>query len=102
MLGCSKISLGLALFIEHSYNGRVIVQQFGVKGTVCRSGWDSIAASVLCRENGFKGGVVYSSSDELQRYEPIWIGSIKVKRRSNNLNGFDTGILFETRQVLLR
>lgn len=65
--------------IEQHDSGRVLVSQFGINGTVCRSGWDSTAASVLCQENGFRGGVVYSSSDELTRYEPIWVGSIKVR-----------------------
>lgn len=65
--------------IEQHDSGRVLVSQFGIKGTVCRSGWDNTAASVLCHENGFGGGVVYSSSDELTRYEPIWVGSIKVR-----------------------
>lgn len=65
--------------IEQSDSGRVVVTQFGIKGTVCRGGWDSTAASVLCWENGFSGGIAYSSSDELTRYEPIWVGSIKVR-----------------------
>ncbi|XP_062609247.1 deleted in malignant brain tumors 1 protein-like [Saccostrea cucullata] len=67
----------LSVNIEHSDNGRVMVSQFDVKGTVCRNGWENMAAMVLCREHGFKGGVVYSSSDELARYQPIWIGSVK-------------------------
>jgi hypothetical protein len=70
--------LDLGVYIEYSDNGRVMVRQFGVRGTVCRSGWDNTAAMVLCREQGFKGGVVFSSSDEITQYEPIWVGSIKV------------------------
>lgn len=71
--------------IEQHDSGRVLVSQFGINGTVCRSGWDSTAASVLCQENGFRGGVVYSSSDELTRYEPIWVSSIKCQGQEKSI-----------------
>jgi len=37
------------IFIENGNSGRVIVQQFGINGTICADGWNDIDASVVCR-----------------------------------------------------
>lgn len=72
--------LDMIVFIEQFDSGWVVVIQFGIKGMVCCSGWDSMVVLVFCWENGFSGGVVYSFFDEFMCYEFIWVGSIKVRQ----------------------
>lgn len=35
--------------IENGNSGRVIVQHFGINGTICADGWDNADATVVCR-----------------------------------------------------
>ena len=42
------------------FAGLVKVTRYGIVGKVCSTFWDDNAANVVCRENGFKGGVAMS------------------------------------------
>ena len=43
-----------------NHTGRVEVQSLGVRGRVCREGWDDRDAAVLCRSQGFTAGIAYA------------------------------------------
>lgn len=76
--------------IEHGYYGLVIAQLFGMNGTICADGWDDVDASVLCRENGYRDGVVLGVPEIYQRTSPIWFTNFKCQGNEASLAGCET------------
>ncbi|XP_048249663.1 uncharacterized protein LOC124119039 isoform X2 [Haliotis rufescens] len=71
---CRDSSAALMKVIGHGNRGRVIVNKYGINGTVCSSGWDDLDARVYCMEQGFQDG--FSSSQYAYRDVPQWISDV--------------------------
>lgn len=57
---------GYRLHIVSEFPSPLIIERYGINGTICPLAWDDNDASVLCRENGYHGGVAFL--DEYPRY----------------------------------
>ncbi|KAL3865898.1 hypothetical protein ACJMK2_043246 [Sinanodonta woodiana] len=68
--------------ISNFKNGYVYIQQYGTNATICRHGWDNDDASVICKENGYKGGVVLSTpkSSSIYKQDPVWATDFRCTR----------------------
>ena len=56
----------------------MLVIQYGIKGTVCRTGWDDRDAKVVCRQFGYTDGQVYGTPRLTSRYRPVWLTNVQV------------------------
>ena len=63
-------------YIEHGHHGTVYAERYGINGTICMDGWDDTDADVICRENGYIGGVVFGGQLTYIRNDPIWFTKV--------------------------
>ena len=78
-LGNSQVdSLPVRLVSNLSGVGRVEIYHLGAWGTVCDDRWDNSAASVVCRQLGFFGGITvkdaFGSADGR-----IWLSDVRCR-----------------------
>ncbi|KAK3606288.1 hypothetical protein CHS0354_037964 [Potamilus streckersoni] len=68
--------------ISNFKNGYVYIQQYGTNATICRHGWDNDDASVICKENGYKGGVVLGTPklSSVYKQDPVWASDFRCTR----------------------
>lgn len=59
-------------YISDGYHGSVIVEQYGMNGTVCMEDWDDSDANATCHMIGYKGGVVFGPQEVYSRSMPVW------------------------------
>lgn len=52
----------LRLHIGTEFPSLVVVERYGMNGSICLNAWDDNDANVLCRENGYHGGFAIRSS----------------------------------------
>lgn len=72
--------------LEMSYFGRVQVLQYGIQGYVCNDGWDDNSAKVMCKQQGYAGGVALGAShDYTYTPEPFWISEVKCNGKESKL-----------------
>ena len=72
----------MKFYIQHGYHGLVYAERYGVKGTICADGWDNADAAVICRENGYKGGVVLGGPEMYFRSDPVWFTNVSCTNES--------------------
>ena len=48
------------------------MERYGVKGRVCRAGWDDREANVLCKSQGFAAGFMFGTPIAFSRIHPVW------------------------------
>ena len=59
------------------YHGRIYVERYGIRGTICRKGWDDNAADVVCRMSGNHNyGLELGTTTFHARYMPVWIAEV--------------------------
>ncbi|VDI52977.1 deleted in malignant brain tumors 1 protein [Mytilus galloprovincialis] len=59
-------------YISDGYHGSVLVEQYGMNGTICTEGWDDKDANAFCHMVGYKGGVVFGPQEVYSRSMPVW------------------------------
>ena len=86
------VSIRLAGRNSH-YHGRVEVYFNGEWGTVCDDGWDTVDATVVCRQLGFSSSSVgaYGSATYGQGTGPIWLSRLSCFGNESSL--FECGQL---------
>ncbi|KAK6179250.1 hypothetical protein SNE40_011654 [Patella caerulea] len=67
-------------------SGYLKVQLNGVWGGVCSAGFDNKAATVACKQLGFKGGVPYKPNLYQRRARPILMTDVKCTGSETSLN----------------
>ncbi|KAK3098541.1 hypothetical protein FSP39_020457 [Pinctada imbricata] len=71
------VSDDMSLSLDNNVGGRVIATQYGIRGTVCRTGWDNRDARVVCRMYNYQGGQVYGTQEVTNRYRPVWVFDVQ-------------------------
>lgn len=60
LLNCYNRLFSLTDFqstIQSEFPSAVVIERYGMNGSICPSAWDDEDANVLCRENGYHGGI---------------------------------------------
>jgi hypothetical protein len=60
---------------EQSFPAPVLVQKYGINGTICAEGWDSNDATVVCKQMAYAGGVPFGPRYYSSR-TPIWMSNV--------------------------
>lgn len=63
----------------------LLVEKFGIQGTICAENWDDRAATVACRQLGYTGGVSFGPRYYSSR-TPIWLSSVNCTGKERNIN----------------
>ena len=82
---CDLFSLDTKIHIRNGYHGLVTVEQHGINGTICADGWDDTDATVVCRQNGYAGGVVLGVQEIYSRSQPIWFTNFTCSGKEKKL-----------------
>ena len=61
------------------------MERYGIKGTVCRNGWDDNDAAVICKMLGYSFGLALGTSTLFARYQPVWITDVACHGNETNL-----------------
>ncbi|XP_052278291.1 scavenger receptor cysteine-rich type 1 protein M130-like isoform X2 [Dreissena polymorpha] len=74
---CTRnVTSGLNFTLSAEYYGEVLATRYGVRGHVCRQGWDDVDAAVMCSQAGFQTGVALGVK-LFGRYQPVWASKIQ-------------------------
>ncbi|XP_046574468.1 LOW QUALITY PROTEIN: deleted in malignant brain tumors 1 protein-like [Haliotis rubra] len=66
---------GTKYHIHNGFNGRVIVERYGLNGTICEEGWSDVDANILCKQSGYAGGVAYGTPRN-SSFELVWYSEV--------------------------
>ncbi|XP_052098351.1 deleted in malignant brain tumors 1 protein-like [Mytilus californianus] len=61
--------------VENSFPAPVLIQKYGINGTICAEGWGSNDATVVCKQMGYAGGVPFGPRYYSSR-TPIWMSNV--------------------------
>ncbi|KAL4227453.1 CD5 molecule-like [Mactra antiquata] len=83
---CYKSTLkpNTKFYIENIKHGQVIVEQYGINGTICDLGWDDIDADTLCKYKGYKGGVALGVPEIYTRTQTVWFTQVDCDTNSTS------------------
>lgn len=85
---CSKYSMArekVDLLPRSEFPDTLLVEKFGIQGTICAENWDDNAAGVACRQLGYTGGVPFGPRYYSSR-TPIWLSSVNCTGKERNIN----------------
>ncbi|XP_060066494.1 scavenger receptor cysteine-rich type 1 protein M160-like [Ylistrum balloti] len=84
---CSKgrVSTDFKAYLSHDSYGTVLIEKYGLNGTVCRYGWDDHDSQVLCKQLGYHGGVALGTKAVTTRYNPIWLSAVNCTGQENTI-----------------
>ncbi|XP_021368579.1 deleted in malignant brain tumors 1 protein-like [Mizuhopecten yessoensis] len=71
--------------LSHGNHGTVLIERYGMVGTVCRHGWDDHDSKVLCSQLGYSGGVALGTKTITTRYNPIWLSAVNCTGQENRI-----------------
>ncbi|XP_021368435.1 deleted in malignant brain tumors 1 protein-like [Mizuhopecten yessoensis] len=77
------------VYLTDGYHGMVLVERYGINGTICADGWDESDANVTCRSFGYAGGVVLGPPEVYSRGMPVWYTDFQCVGTENHLTDCD-------------
>lgn len=69
------VNSGTKYHVQNGFNGRVIVERYGLNGTICEEGWSDVDANILCKQSGFAGGVAFGTPRN-SSFELVWYSDV--------------------------
>ncbi|XP_069138032.1 scavenger receptor cysteine-rich type 1 protein M130-like [Argopecten irradians] len=95
---CTKghVSTAFNAYLSHGHYGTVMIDKYGMAGTVCRHGWDNKDSQVLCRQLGYRGGVALGTQEVRTRYNPIWLSNVNCTGHENAIQECVSDLIINT------
>lgn len=81
----TPFSTEVDLLPRSEFPDTLLVEKFGIQGTICAENWDDNAAGVACRQLGYTGGVPFGPRYYSSR-TPIWLSSVNCTGKERNIN----------------
>ena len=86
---CIKTGFNLTLDRDDEHtntHGEVMVNIKGIWGSICMDGWSRREASVVCRSQGFSGGVPYQVPSNSKYKRPILMSNVQCSGSETSLS----------------